>query len=975
MNSKFLWVLLIGTACALSSFNQPDPRPTPPSPASIWADSVFAQMSLEERIGQLVMVRAYSNKGSEHIEEIESLIRDQHVGGVLFFQGMPEQQALLTNQYQSLTKRVPLLVGMDAEWGLGMRLRKSTISFPRQLMLGAISDNRLMYDLGAEIATHCKRLGVHLNLAPVVDVNNNAANPVINNRSFGEDRYNVAVKSYMYMKGMQDQQVLACAKHFPGHGDTNMDSHYDLPVIEHDRNRLDSIELFPFKVLAEQGIGSVMTAHLQVPSLDSTANMPTSLSRSVVTGILREQYRFDGLIITDGLDMDGVTKHHEYGALEAQALRAGNDILLIPHDVPLAIETILAQIKNGQLDSLEVFASVKRVLRTKHELGLTSFTPIALENLREDLNQPEAIALKNKLTEQALTVVQNQGDLLPLQRLDTLNVATIAIGAPTKTAFQRTVDRYIKAQHVNLTKDISRRQKDKTLKLVKNEDLIIVSLHNIRSYPKNGKYGISQASIDFIQELAAEKNVVLAFLGNPYALEPFANLRHIVLGYNEEIVTQERLAQGLFGAFAMTGRLPVTIAPNLPVNSGVSTTSLYRLGAATPEEVGMNASALQKIDSLALVAIQKKATPGCVVLVAKNGRVVYEKSYGHHTYDNRRPTQITDLYDLASITKIAATTISVMKLAETGQLKLTDTLGGLWPQLDTTNKSPLVLQDLMTHTAGLRAWIPFYEKTLDRRKQPDDEFYRRKSSGKYGIQVTDNLYLLSTYRDSIWQKIWDSSLRSDNRYVYSDLGFYLLAGLVEEKSGLTIDQFAMANFYRPMGLRTTTYNPLTRFSANKIPPTERDRYFRYQTVQGHVHDMGAAMLGGVSGHAGLFSNAHDLAALMQMLLNKGYYGGERFLEEKTVEQFTKRCPDCLRRGIGFDMKQLDPDIVLNMSSLASERTFGHLGFTGTCVWVDPDEELIYIFLSNRTYPSMKNNKLGKLNTRPLIHRAIYEAID
>ncbi|MEO1712930.1 MAG: glycoside hydrolase family 3 N-terminal domain-containing protein, partial [Bacteroidota bacterium] len=730
-----------------------------------------------------------------------------------------------------------------------MSCRGKLIVDLRKRMLGAISDNRLMYDLGAEIATHCKRLGVHLNLAPVVDVNNNAANPVINNRSFGEDRYNVAVKSYMYMKGMQDQQVLACAKHFPGHGDTNMDSHYDLPVIEHDRNRLDSIELFPFKVLAEQGIGSVMTAHLQVPSLDSTPNTPTSLSRSVVTGILREQYGFDGLIITDGLDMDGVTKHYAYGALEAQALRAGNDILLIPHDVPLAIATILTQIKNGQLDSTEVFASVKRVLRTKHELGLTSFTPVELKNLREDLNQPKAIALKNKLTEQALTVVRNEGDLLPLQRLDTLNVATIAIGAPTKTAFQRTVDRYVKAQHVNLNKEISRRQKDKTLKLVKNEDLILVSLHNIRSYPKDGQYGLSQSAIDFIQELAMEKKVVLTFFGNPYALEPFANLSQIVLGYNEEIVTQERLGQGLFGVLPMTGRLPVSIAPNLPVNSGVSTESLYRLGAAMPEEVGMNAEALKKIDSLALVAIKKKATPGCVVLVAKNGRVVYEKSYGHHTYENRRPTQITDLYDLASITKVASTTISIMKLAEIGKLQLTDSLGGLWPQLDTTNKSPLVLQDLMTHTAGLQAWIPFYEKTLDRRKQPDDELYRRKGSGKYGIQVTNNLYLLSSYRDSIWQKIWDSRLRSDNRYVYSDLGFYLLAGLVEETSGLTIDQFAMANFYRPMGLRTTTYNPLMRFSASKIPPTERDRYFRYQTVQGHVHDMGAAMLGGVSGHA------------------------------------------------------------------------------------------------------------------------------
>lgn len=975
MSSKILWVLLIGTTCVLSSFNQPDPTPQPmASPAAIWADSVFVAMSLEERIGQLIMVRAYSNKGADHIQQIERLISEQHIGGVLFFQGAPEQQAILTNQYQALTRRVPLLIGMDAEWGLGMRLKESTISFPRQLMLGAMADNRLLYDLGSEIARHCKRLGVHLNLAPVVDVNNNAQNPVINNRSFGEDRYNVAVKSYMYMKGMQDQQVLACAKHFPGHGDTNMDSHYDLPVIEHPRSRLDSIELFPFKVLAEQGVGSIMTAHLQVPALDSTANTPTSLSRKVVTGILREEFQFDGLIITDGLDMDGVTKHYEYGELEAEALRAGNDILLIPKDVPLAIQTILAQIQNGQLDSNQVFDSVKRVLRTKHELGLTSFTPIELRNLREDLNPLRAMALKNKLIEQAITVAKNEQKLLPFHRLDTLNLATVAIGAPTRTAFQRSIDDYVDAQHINVSKTIGRHQQDKILKAVQEEDVVLVSIHDIRSYPKDN-YGISSSTIELVSALAAEKPVVLVFFGNPYALAQFPELPNVVVGYNEEITTQERVAQGLFGAFSMTGRLPVSISESLPVHGGVSTPDLHRLGRALPEEVGMSSRALKKIDTLALEAIQQQATPGCVVLVAKQGRVVFEKSYGHHTYANEQPAKVTDLYDLASITKVAATTVSVMKLSELGKFTLTDSLGAVWPQVDTTNKSRLVLQDLLTHNAGLQAWIPFYEATLDRKKQPESEFYHRRNSNKYNIPVAENLFLRNNYRDTIWQRIWDSKLNNNNQYLYSDLGFYMLAGLVEQTSGLSLDQFASANFYGPMGLRTTTFNPLQRFSAAKIPPTEHDKYFRHQTVQGYVHDMGAAMLGGVSGHAGLFSNAPDLAALMQMLLNKGYYGGERYLAEETVERFTKRCPDCLRRGIGFDMKQLDPNMVLNMSPLASERTFGHLGFTGTCVWVDPEEELIYIFLSNRTYPSMKNNKLGRINTRPKIHTAIYEAIE
>ena len=943
-----------------------------------WVDEVFELMSEDERIGQLMMIRAHSDKGPAHVAKVERLVKDYNVGGLCFFQGTPEKQAELTNRFQSLAYRIPLLVSMDAEWGLGMRLKKSTISFPRQLMLGAIQDNRLIYDFGAEVARHCNRLGVHLNFAPVADVNNNPLNPVINYRSFGEDIYNVAVKSYKYMQGMQDNDVLACAKHFPGHGDTDIDSHYDLPIILHDRDRLDSLEIMPFRVLIDKGVASVMVAHMNVPAIDPTENRPTTLSPAAINSLLKDELHFEGLVITDGLGMKGVTKHYGPGETEAEALIAGNDILLLPQDVPAAFAGIKKYIEEGKLKRSDVYESVKKILHFKYRQNLRSRAPrISLNNIRAELNRPESIALKKRLIENALTLVRNDDNIVPFKDTDGVNYGSISLGANTKTKFQSMLDKYASFTHFQAPINLNTDRKNSLLNSLKNKDIVIVSLHDMSSYARKD-FGISASQRQFIDDLRKETTVVLTIFGSPYSLKYFDTIENVLVAYDEDEVTQEITAQGLFGAFGFKGRLPVTATWRSMYNTGIQTNSLFRLGYGFPEESGLDADSLNiNIGKLMDAAIAERATPGGVVLVAKDGKIVFEKAYGYHTYDKQIRVSTSDIYDLASVTKVAATTLSAMKLQDSGVIDISNNMSKYITDLAATNKGSMTISDIMAHRSGLKPWIPFYSETMTesrRNPQPKPEWYSRFRKEPFSVEVTDKLYLKYDYQDTIWNKIYTSDLRDKRNYKYSDLGFYLLAKMVKEQTGQEINDYARNTFYKPMGLRTLGYNPTNRFPNSIIPPTEKDNYFRRQTVDGYVHDMGAAMLGGVSGHAGLFGKAEDLAILFQMLLNKGYYGGVRYFEQGTVDLFTNRCNNCTRRAIGFDMKQTDSRYSSNMGDLASNNTFGHLGFTGTAVWADPDHNLVFVFLSNRTYPSMKNYRLNKRNYRPRIQDAVYRAM-
>ncbi len=941
-----------------------------------WVDSVYSILTPDERLGQLFWLRAHTDKDATYEAAVENLVKKYKPGALCFFnptaKGTPEKQVELTNRYQALSERLPMFITIDAEWGLGMRMKGTALSFPRQLMLGAIQDNTLIYKMGATIARHCKRVGVNFNFAPVADVNNNAANPVIGFRSFGEDRNEVAAKAYQYMKGLQDNGVLASAKHFPGHGDTDTDSHYDLPVINHPFERLDSIELFPFKILIQQGVGSVMVAHLNVPALDDAKSLPTTLSHKVVTELLKNKLNFNGLILTDGLEMKGVTKYYGPGEVEARALVAGADVLLLPGNVEAGFKTVKKWLADGRLDSTLVNFSVKKVLRWKYRMGVAEFKPLSSEGVRADVNDKAALALKRELIANALTLVKNEGNIVPFRNERLQGIASLSIGAKADNTFQKTLNRYAKIETYATGSELSATQ---WVSRLKDKDIVIVSLHGMSQFASKG-YGLTESARAFIQELSRQTKVVLVVFGNPYSIRFFEEVNSLLVAYEEDEEVEDLAAQALFGAFSISGRLPVTASKTFKGGSGITTESLQRLGYGLPEEAGMSSEKLGAIDSLMKEAITAGATPGGVVLVARQGKVVFEKAYGRHTYESKSSaTKTDDVWDLASITKIAATTISLMKLQEEGKFSVQEPVQKYLPEFAGTNKAELPLIDLLTHQARLTPWIKFYEKTTSPSGKPLPQFFQNKKSETYSLPVAKDLWLKADYPEVIWQEIKDSPLLPNREYKYSDLGFYIAGEIVGRLSGQPIEDYVQKTFYQPMGLQAISYRPFEKISISRIPPTEEDNYFRARRIQGYVHDMGAAMLNGVSGHAGLFSDAKDLAALMQMLLNKGAYGGQRFLQPETIQFYASRCGDCTRRGIGFDMFQKDARFESNLSKKAGEGTFGHLGFTGTAVWVDPKEELIYVFLSNRTYPTMRNNKLGNMNTRILVQDAVYDAIE
>jgi beta-N-acetylhexosaminidase len=939
-----------------------------------WVDSVYNSMDDTARLGQLFMIRAHSNLGADHIAQVEDLIRRYKVGALCFFQGTPEKQVELTNRYQRITQ-LPLMVAMDAEWGLNMRLKETAVAYPKQMMLGAIADNSLIYQFGATVARELRRVGVHVNFAPAVDVNNNMRNPVINERSFGEDKFNVAAKGYQYMKGMQDNGVLACAKHFPGHGDTDVDSHYDLPQISHGMARLSTLELMPFRLLAQYGVGSFMVAHLSVPSIDATANLPTSLSKNAVTNLLRREMGYEGVIFTDGLEMKGVTKYFPRGEVSARAIEAGCDMLCLPESTPDAFEAIQSYIRDGRIAKTEIEKSVKRILLSKFRLGLSTPQYVEPYRVRDDINSYEAVTIKRELTKNALTLVRNADKMIPFLSYSPDDMASLAIGYDRWTPFQYQLNQSGIFNQFNVNSSFNAEKYASMLDYFSKKKIVIVALNNMKPKASDG-FGLSQSAKDFVNELAMRTKVILVVFGNPYSLQYFDGVSNVIMAYNEDKTTQELTAQAMFGVFDFKGKLPVSASEKSKAGMGFKTMKTNKLewNLDNPEAAGFNPATLAKIDGIANELIDKGAAPGCQILVAKDGKVVYNKAFGYQTYEKQVPMTTETLFDMASITKCAATTMSLMKLYEEGKIDLNAGFGKYVPILRGSNKENLPLKELLIHQAGLKAWIPFYKETVDANNRPMPQFYASQLSGDFSVEVAKGVFMRKDYVETIKKRIADSELNPKKPYVYSDLGMIMMVDLIKMVTGKTLDVYANEQFFAPLSMSRTLYNPLTKFSDSLIAPTEEDKYFRHQRLQGHVHDMGAAMLGGVSGHAGLFSTCTDLAILMQMMLNGGVYGGKRYLKSETIQLFAQRQGGSTRRGYGWDMKELDAKKTANMSPLASSNTFGHTGFTGNAFYVDPDKKLIYVFLSNRTYPDMNNNKLIDGNFRPRIQTVIYESL-
>jgi beta-N-acetylhexosaminidase len=961
------------------------------TPAAMrWVKKKFRKLSKDERIAQLMIIRAHSNLGPEHVAEVTELIKKYNVGGLCFFQGGPVRQALLTNRYQSLAK-TPLMISIDAEWGVGMRL-DSVISFPRQLMMGATPDAQLIYRFGRVVGEQCKRMGIQVNYAPDVDVNNNPLNPVINDRSFGEDKYKVALYGVQYMKGLQDIGVMATAKHFPGHGDVSVDSHKDLPVITKSRAQLDDLELYPFIELIKAGVGSIMTAHLSIPAIDTTPNLPSSLSYRNVTGILRNDLHFTGITFTDALEMQGVAKYFPKGDASVLSLIAGNDMLCLPGDIPGSIAKVKEAIAEGKLSWDDIDARVKKVLLAKYHLGLAAWEPIKTENLVDDLNA-QTNAIRQQVSETALTLLSKQNPaIFPIQQ--GRKIAYVSIGSAgenTITARMRSeygADVYLFGSKAPLgaqlmddrTVVVSADKVDtaSAMQLLntlagKNYDAVIVGLHNYSRRPANN-YGLSNAVVYLVNALQ-QPNMLTMVFGNPYAIKYIDQPSNLVAAYEDDDLTQETAVKLLQGSIQPKGKLPVTVSDRLKFGDGIVYHDYF--APAAPEAVGMNSQILLKIDSIASDAVEKMAVPGCVVLVAKDGKLVYHKAFGYTNLDKKEPVTRDMVYDLASVTKISATTVSVMKLYEQGKIDINKTLGDYLPWARGTDKAPLKLNDILLHQAGLNPFIPFYREVIDTATgKPLPQYFTTAQDDSHQYRVAEGLYLRNDWQDTLYKRILKSKLGAPDKYVYSDNDFIFLGKIVEAVSGQPLNEYVRETFYLPLNMTTTTFRPRELMPLDLIAPTEDEKHFRQQLIRGDVHDEGSAMFGGVAGHAGLFSNAYDLAQLYQMLLNGGELNGVRLLQKSTVDKFTAYNSSVSHRGLGFDKPYKDNSTRKEAypSRSASPATFGHTGFTGTCVWVDPAYNLVYIFLSNRVTPTRNNIRFGQMNIRPNIQEAIYQAI-
>jgi CubicO group peptidase (beta-lactamase class C family) len=738
--------------------------------------------------------------------------------------------------------------------------------------------------------------------------------------------------------------------------------------------------LYPFARLFEQQLASVMVAHLHVPAIDSTPNLATTLSPKAVNGLLRNEMGFDGLVFTDALNMKGVAGFHKPGDVELLALKAGCDVLLFPEDVPKAVAHIARAIEQGEISEQELNSAVRRILRAKEWTGVHRKRYVNTKDLHADLNTPQAQHLKKKLSEAAVTVVQNRGGIIPLRNLTGTSISVLTIGG-NGTVFKNRLSKYARIDHV----ECSAAPTAAEIKLVRDKlqgkNTVIINIEGTNNKPGKN-FGLTTAAIDLAESLAQPgRELILVHMGNPYALAKLRNpgLFHaIIIGYQDESNLSRSVAEAIMGAIPATGKLPVSIGHFFPAGSGLDLLGTTRLYHGTPLDYGLAMNAFSGVDSIVIRGLKEKAFPGCQVLVAKGGKIIYNKNFGFHTYEDAEPVKSTDIYDLASITKIAASTLSLMKLQEMGKFNLDRTLGHYFSDIPPESPyHPLVMRRIMAHVAGLPAWVPFYQATV-RNGQPRWDIYSRSQNDVYSLRVANHMYMNKATSDSLFYRILDTPLRKDDTYKYSDIGYYFVREIIERHGGERIDLFAERHFYAPLGLTTMGYTPLERHPRERMVPTEYDHSFRKQLLRGDVHDPGAAMQGGIGGHAGLFSNAEDLAVLMQMLINGGSYGGERYLNPETIQEYT-RCQYCRsetdenRRGAGFDKPYLREGPGPTCKCVSFE-SFGHTGFTGTMVWADPVEQVVYVFLSNRVYPTAENQKINKMDIRAKVQAEVYRVL-
>ena len=950
-----------------------------------WVEEKLSDMTLKEKIGQLFIHTVAPQNTPQNKKNIQNAVKEYKVGGLLFSGGQLVDQVNLTNYAQDMAE-VPLLLTFDGEWGLAMRL-KGMLEFPRNRVLGCIQDNTLLYEYGKEVARQCREIGVHVNFAPVADVDNNPQNPVINTRSFGGDPKNVAEKVVAYSQGLEEGGVLSVTKHFPGHGDTNVDSHKALPVLNFPRERLDSIELYPFRKAINVGMGGVMVGHLEVPKLSAK---PASLSADII-GLLRNELGFKGLVFTDALEMKGISNNLD---VCARALMAGNDMLLAPRNLKRELDGVLNAIKKGELTEEEITEKCRKVLTFKYALGLHQKQFIQLSGLEQRLNRPEGKALKERMQKAAVTVASNAGGILPLE-MNLKGTAVVNIGKPSEGQdFYKQLNRYILADRIQANADslVTLRKR------LANYERIIVVLHT-------EKYDAYKSLLNTLSEQKPLVYVYLTPLRRMFNKgAEWKKASAVVLGHSNDKVVQTYMADALVGKEIPEGRVSVEVEGFLKAGGGVTlgkeSVKIYR-----PQDYGMDPDTLNKIDEIVHEGIKAEAYPGCQVLILKDGVPVYDKCFGTFTYEPSTKVSSEHLYDLASLTKTTATLLAVMKLYDEGKFGLTDRISKYVPVLQGSPKERITVEELLLHQSGLPAFWPFYRDAIDDssyvgtlfKAKPDanhrlqvdrklyvanrfnykKEFVSSEPSDSFPLRISDSLYVSPKFPKRMLEIIASDEIPlRDRRYRYSCLNFMLLKEMVECLAEEPLDVYLEREFYRPMGMKNTLYKPLERFPKEQIVPTIKQDYLRNRmTLQGYVHDEIAAFMGGVSGNAGLFSNARDVAKVYQMLIDGGMYDGKRYFSLETCNLFMTKTSHISRRGLGFDKPEKQDPTKGPCAEEAPEEVVGHTGFTGTCAWADPKNRLVFVFLSNRIYPRVFDHKaLMSLNIRPRIQQVMYQAL-